>query len=238
MLQRVWRSSLLSAATRPSFVRLYAQQPPLGSAVSFIDNLIPEDTTPSSDTPAERTTPPSPTPAPKEPAASGEVDLTHPPSPPKDGYPPRQPPPQPSEQNPMKAQPTSQLSEKLATKEYVLHCKSSRNNTIATLTHENGKTLAWFSGGSCGFKKGNRSSYEAGYQCAVRSFEALQQHAAQQTKQVELKLIFKGFGQGRDALHRALMTTEGEAIRPLVSYIVDRTPIKIGGTRAKKARRL
>lgn len=119
---------------------------------------------------------------------------------------------------------------------YRLHCKSTRNNTITTFTDEKGETRAWFSGGSCGFKKVNRSSYEAGYQCAVRMFKRIEEIADQTPIQVEL--FFKGFGQGRDALHRALMTTEGEKVRPLVSSITDRTAIKIGGTRAKKARRL
>jgi small subunit ribosomal protein S11 len=53
-----------------------------------------------------------------------------------------------------------------------------------------------------------------------------------------LELLFKGFGQGRDALQKALLTVEGENIRNLIIRLTDRTPIKIGGTRAKKARRL
>ncbi|KAF8897314.1 hypothetical protein BD779DRAFT_1490166 [Infundibulicybe gibba] len=119
---------------------------------------------------------------------------------------------------------------------YRLHCHSTSNNTIATFTHPDGRPIAWFSGGSCGFKKGNRASYEAGYQCAVRMFKTIEDHVQKQPMEVDL--FFKGFGQGRDALHRALMTSEGERVRPLVSTITDRTPIKIGGTRAKKTRRL
>ncbi|TFK27054.1 translational machinery component [Coprinopsis marcescibilis] len=118
-----------------------------------------------------------------------------------------------------------------------LHCNASPNNTIATLTKENGSTIAWFSGGSCGFKKANRASYEAGYQCAVRLFKKIEDlHRAQGP--VSVQLYFKGFGQGRDALKAALLATEGESIRPLVESVTDRTPIKIGGTRAKKMPRL
>ncbi|TEB35409.1 hypothetical protein FA13DRAFT_1811125 [Coprinellus micaceus] len=58
-----------------------------------------------------------------------------------------------------------------------LHCHSSPNNTIATLTKPDGSTLAWFSGGSCGFKKGNRATYEAGYQCAVRTFRKIEEES-------------------------------------------------------------
>ncbi|TFK76147.1 translational machinery component [Pluteus cervinus] len=121
---------------------------------------------------------------------------------------------------------------------YRLHCHSTRNNTITTLTTRDGKPIAWFSGGSCGFKKGNRSSYEAGYQCAVRMFQKIKEVQSVGTGPIKVELFFKGFGQGRDALHKALSTSEGNEVRPVVSMITDRTAIKIGGTRAKKTRRL
>jgi len=143
-------------------------------------------------------------------------------------------PPRPPTPNPMSKPQLSAFA--MAKPKYRLHCKSTRNNTIVTFTEPTGHSIAWFSGGSCGFKKGNRSGYEAGYQCAVRIFEKIAQVA--KTRPIEVDLFFKGFGQGRDALHRALLTSEGEIVRPLVSTITDRTPIKIGGTRAKKMRRL
>ncbi|KAG6837522.1 hypothetical protein H0H93_007703 [Arthromyces matolae] len=119
---------------------------------------------------------------------------------------------------------------------YRLYCQSTRNNTITTLMDGDFKHVASFSGGSCGFKKVNRSGYEAGYQCAVRIFKIIEAEAKE--KPFEIDLYFKGFGQGRDAMHKALLTSEGEMVRPLLASITDRTPIKIGGTRAKKARRL
>ena len=119
---------------------------------------------------------------------------------------------------------------------YRLHCHSSRNNTITTFTRPGGQTLAWFSGGSCGFKKGNRASYEAGYQCAVRMFKRIEANAEKEPFEVDL--FFKGFGQGREALQKALLSGEGDNIRMLVCSVTDRTPLKIGGTRSKKARRL
>ncbi|KAJ8518365.1 hypothetical protein ONZ45_g4553 [Pleurotus djamor] len=164
-------------------------------------------------------------------------DMSGPPTAPSNGYPPAQPPPS---ANPFKE--SKKLESKVgsivaAPQMYHVHCHSSRNNTITTLTRPNGTPVAWFSGGSCGFKKGNRASYEAGYQCAVRMFERVKQEVEEKGK-LELQLVFKGFGQGRDALHRAIMTSEGEFVRPLVKSIVDKTPIKIGGTRSPKARRL
>jgi len=62
--------------------------------------------------------------------------------------------------------------------------------------------------------------------------------AIQDAHPLELELFFKGFGQGREAMHKALLTSEGDTVRQLVTRITDRTPIKIGGTRAKKTRRL
>lgn len=55
---------------------------------------------------------------------------------------------------------------------------------------------------------------------------------------MKLELCIKGFGQGRDAVSKALMTSEGEKVRKVVNRVTDKSPIKIGGTRAKKARRL
>jgi small subunit ribosomal protein S11 len=157
-------------------------------------------------------------------------DNLHPPTPGTDGYEaPNPPPPNPMSQK--------QLIDFVVKKpKYRLHCKSTRNNTIVTFTQPTGHSIAWFSGGSCGFKKVNRSGYEAGYQCAVRIFKKIEETA--QIAPIEVELFFKGFGQGREALYRALLTSEGDKVRPLVATITDRTPIKIGGTRAKKMRRL
>ncbi|KAJ7095157.1 hypothetical protein B0H15DRAFT_828296 [Mycena belliarum] len=120
-----------------------------------------------------------------------------------------------------------------------LHCDSSRTNTKNTLTDPRGNVIAWFSGGSCGFRKRNRSSYEAGYQCAVRMFEKIAEKAekAEAQNPMNIDLFLKGFGQGRDALMKALMTAQGDEVRDRIVSITDRTPIKIGGTRARKMKR-
>ncbi|KAJ7228895.1 mitochondrial ribosomal protein subunit S18 [Mycena pura] len=123
---------------------------------------------------------------------------------------------------------------------YRLHCHSTRTNTINTFADPDGNVLAWFSGGSCGFKKRNRSTYEAGYQCAVRMFDKIAALAEEKRLERPLNnvdLFTKGFGQGRDALFKALMTAQGDTVRTRIVSITDRTPIKIGGTRAKKRKR-
>ncbi|KIK65511.1 hypothetical protein GYMLUDRAFT_357659 [Collybiopsis luxurians FD-317 M1] len=120
---------------------------------------------------------------------------------------------------------------------YKLHCHSTRNNTITTFTDPKGMPIAWFSGGSCGFKRGQRATYEAGYQCAVRMFRKIEDIAAEKNI-VKLALYFNGFGQGREAMQKALLTSEGANVKGLIEIVGDRTPIKIGGTRSKKRRRL
>lgn len=123
------------------------------------------------------------------------------------------------------------------TRVFHLHVHSTRNNTITTFTGQDGSPIAWWTGGSCGFKKSNRSSYEAGYQCTVRAFEKILDHR-DEVGPFSLEIIFKGFGQGREAMQKALLAAEGEKIRQFVARLTDKTPVKIGGTRAKKARRL
>lgn len=51
-------------------------------------------------------------------------------------------------------------------------------------------------------------------------------------------MIFKGFGQGREALVAALNSSQGDEVRRKISKITDATPIKIGGVRPKKRRKL
>jgi small subunit ribosomal protein S11 len=132
------------------------------------------------------------------------------------------------------------------TKPYHLHVYTTHNNCRVVFTYPSGKLVknGWWTSGSCGFKGANKSSYEAGYQCAVRAFKRIEEEITNPNikdggiSPVTLALKFKGFGWGREAVQKAFMTSEGDNIRSKVVTVEDRTPIKIGGTRAKKARRL
>lgn len=121
---------------------------------------------------------------------------------------------------------------------YHLCWKSTRHNTVGTFTNQFGNPRAWVSGGACGFKHSRRGEYEAGYQCVVRIFKKIEEELLIAEHPFQLEILFKGFGQGRLALESVIMMSEGDKIRPLVCKITDRTPLKIGGTRARKARRL
>jgi small subunit ribosomal protein S11 len=122
---------------------------------------------------------------------------------------------------------------------YHIHVACTPNNTHIVMSDERGQPIKngnW-TGGTCGFKGVNRSGYEAGYQCAVRAFARVKD-LAREVPGARFEFLFCGFGQGREAVIKALMTSEGEDVRPFVNRVTDNTPIKIGGTRAKKTRRL
>ncbi|GAC94331.1 likely mitochondrial ribosome protein [Pseudozyma hubeiensis SY62] len=118
-----------------------------------------------------------------------------------------------------------------------LFVNSSRNNTILTLTSPSGDPLASASGGSVGFKKSARSGYEAGYRAAFAMFGKINEFKDAWRIQ-HLEVLWNGFGQGREAVFRALLAGEGQGTKNLISKMTDKTPVKIGGVRPKKRRML
>lgn len=122
---------------------------------------------------------------------------------------------------------------------YRLYMQAGRNNCILTLINEEAKVRVGISAGQCGFRNSQESTYEAGYQCAVRMFDKIRDEVAERKdKTMKLEIYLKGFGQSRQALLKALTMTEGNGVRELVTRLTDKTPIKIGGVRAQKARRM
>jgi small subunit ribosomal protein S11 len=128
---------------------------------------------------------------------------------------------------------------------WTIHLHAGQNNTLITLTDADGKVPkgkgGWTSAGREGFTKARRASYEAGYRCAVTMFARLDQEVkrlAEESSDMSFHLRLNGFGPGRDAVYRALLTQEGSHVAKRITYITDCTPIKIGGTRAKKMRRI
>ena len=84
--------------------------------------------------------------------------------------------------------PTAAATPEVRMPRYILHCRSFRN-TIVTLTRENGEPIGSWTGGSVGFKRSGRKTYEAGYQCAVQSF-----------KMMEVRLYVSAYGHCTDRL--------------------------------------
>jgi small subunit ribosomal protein S11 len=108
------------------------------------------------------------------------------------------------------------------------YISASFNNTIVTLTNENGDTLSWSSSGAKGFKGARKSTPYAG--------SMAMEDAAAKALQRGLKSVdafVKGPGPGRDSALRAIKTG-GLSI----TSITDITPMPHNGPRAKNRRRV
>ena len=110
----------------------------------------------------------------------------------------------------------------------VAHVVSSFNNTIITITDENGNTLAWSSAGQKGFKGSRKSTPYAAQIAADDAATKAQEHGL---KILTVKL--KGPGSGRETALRALQSRGFK-----ITSIKDTTPLPHNGTRAPKKRRV
>ena len=107
------------------------------------------------------------------------------------------------------------------------HIKATFNNTIITITDQDGAVVAWTSGGSVGFK-GSRKSTPYAAQVAA-------EQAARKAGEMgirKLDVIVRGSGSGRETAVRTLQTMGIE-----VTGIKDVTPIPHNGCRPPKNRR-
>jgi len=102
------------------------------------------------------------------------------------------------------------------------------NNTIVTVTDQEGNALTWASAGSSGFK-GSRKSTPYAAQVAAQNVA----RAAQDQGMRELDVYVKGPGPGREAAIRSL---QGSGLK--LRSITDMTPIPHNGCRPPKKRRV
>lgn len=102
------------------------------------------------------------------------------------------------------------------------------NNTLVTITDEQGNTLCWGSSGMAGFKGARKSTPYA----ATTAVEAVARKAMDQGLR-EVEVFIKGPGAGRDAALRGL-----KAVGLQITLIADVTPMPHNGVRAKKKRRV
>ncbi len=109
-----------------------------------------------------------------------------------------------------------------------VHIFASFNNTIITVTDNQGNTVAWASGGSAGFK-GSRKSTPFAARLAVE--QALK--IAQDVGLKEAAVFVKGPGPGRESAIRAV---QARGIK--VTSITDITPVPHNGCRPPKKRRV
>ena len=110
----------------------------------------------------------------------------------------------------------------------VAHINSTFNNTIVTISDQQGNTISWSSSGHKGFK-GSRKSTPFAAQLAA-------EHAAKAAAEQGLKVVsveVKGPGSGRESALRAI-----QSAGIVVTAIRDVTPIPHNGCRPPKARRV
>ena len=110
----------------------------------------------------------------------------------------------------------------------VAHVVSSFNNTIITITDDNGNALAWSSAGHKGFK-GSRKSTPYAAQIAADAAASKALEYGMKSLSVEVK----GPGSGRETALRALQARGFKILS-----IKDTTPMPHNGTRPPKKRRV
>jgi small subunit ribosomal protein S11 len=110
-----------------------------------------------------------------------------------------------------------------------IYVQASFNNTLVTITDDEGGTLAWGSSGASGFKGARKATPYA----ATTAVEAVINKAKGKSELKEVEVYIKGPGPGRDAALRAI-----RAAGLKISMIADLTPVAFDGPRPKKRRRV
>jgi small subunit ribosomal protein S11 len=108
------------------------------------------------------------------------------------------------------------------------HIHATFNNTIITMTDQQGNTIAWGSAGTNGFKGSRKSTPYAARVAAAQSAESAKEHGMQ-----EVDVFVKGPGPGRESAIRAIQAS-GLKVRS----IADVTPVPHNGVRPPKKRRV
>ncbi len=111
----------------------------------------------------------------------------------------------------------------------IVHIKSTFNNTIVTITDQNGDVLTWAAAGTVGFKGTKKSTPFAAQQAASAAAQRAMDMYGLQRVDVQVK----GPGSGRETAIRSLQTVGLE-----VGSIRDVTPIPHNGCRPPKRRRV
>ena len=102
------------------------------------------------------------------------------------------------------------------------------NNTIVTISDDNGNVIAWSSAGSKGFKGSRKSTPYAAQVAADHAASKAQEHGLK-----TLTVKIKGPGSGRETALRALQARGFKILS-----IIDTTPIPHNGSRPPKKRRV
>jgi small subunit ribosomal protein S11 len=110
----------------------------------------------------------------------------------------------------------------------VVHIQATFNNTIVTITDQQGNTLSWKSSGSLGFRGSRKGTPFAAQQAAMNAANMARDHGV---RSVDVRV--SGPGSGRESAVRALAAAGID-----VRSIRDVTPIPHNGCRPPKRRRV
>ena len=110
----------------------------------------------------------------------------------------------------------------------VAHVAATFNNTIVTITDQQGNTLSWKSSGSLGFRGSRKGTPFAAQQAASNAAGMARDHGL---RSVDVRVA--GPGSGRESAIRALAAAGIE-----VKSIRDVTPVPHNGCRPPKRRRV
>ncbi|XHR28572.1 MAG: 30S ribosomal protein S11 [Chthoniobacteraceae bacterium] len=110
----------------------------------------------------------------------------------------------------------------------VAHVQASFNNTIVSITDQNGAVIGWSSAGKAGFRGSRKST---AYAAQMVAQDACRQAMGHGLKEVEVRV--KGPGAGRESAVRAM-----QAIGLDITVIKDVTPVPHNGCRPPKQRRV
>ncbi len=108
------------------------------------------------------------------------------------------------------------------------HIHATFNNTIVSMSDQQGNVIAWSSAGTSGFKGSRKSTPYAARLAGQQASTSAQEHGMQ-----EVDIIVKGPGPGREAAIRAIQAS-GIKVRS----ITDITPVPHNGCRPPKKRRV
>ena len=110
----------------------------------------------------------------------------------------------------------------------LVHIQATFNNTIVTISDQEGNTIAWSSAGSLGFRGSRKGTPFAAQQAALTAANKASESGL---RSVDVRV--SGPGSGRESAVRALSTAGIE-----VRVIRDVTPIPHNGCRPPKKRRV
>ena len=109
-----------------------------------------------------------------------------------------------------------------------VHIQSSFNNTLITITDDQGNAITQCSAGALGFKGSRKSTPFAAQQACEKAAMTAKEHGLK-----SVDVFVKGPGSGRESSIRAL-----EVAGLTVTSITDVSPIPHNGCRAPKRRRV